>query len=205
MSTSTELVNRALRGIGKAQISSLAGDSNKEGVVARLIYDPARKTLLTSAIWWFAERRAQLTASATTPTFGYDYAYPAPADFLRLVSVHPSDDDRATTPYRLGNQSGDDRVILTDSTSCYIRYVFDLQDVSVMPSTFQDALVARLSEDLADALNVALSKGDRVRIGAMKKLAKAKGIEGAEDWPTRMAEGSWVTGREDEDDDWASW
>lgn len=204
MSTPTDIVNQALRRIYKAEINSLETDTTKEARVGRRVYDATRKLLLAKAKWWFAERRAQLTASATTPVFGYDYAYPVPSDYIRLVSVHPTDDDNSTTPYRLGNQSGDDRVILTDSTTCYIRYIFDLEDVAVMSQPFQDALAAWVAWRLSGALPVNLAKEDRLDQEAERALMTAKGIEGAEDWPTRMAEGTWTQGREDEDDDWGS-
>lgn len=205
MSTPTHLVNRALRYIGKATIADLLTSNGKEASVARQVYDDVRREVLGLGNWWFAERRVQLTASGTTPTTGYDYAYILPDDFIRLVSVHPDDSDESTVPYRLGNQSGDDRVIFTDAVQLYIRYIFDLQDVTVMPPSFQTALAFRLAQSFASAMSASGTTKELTDREWKRVLRQARAIEGAEDYPKRLAEGSWTSGREDEDEFWSSW
>ena len=202
MSTSTVVTNMALRKIGVTRIRNLSTDNSRAGRTARDVYDDVRRALLGKHSWNFAMRRAQLTASATSPTFGWDYAYPLPDDFVRMVSAHPTDSDDALVPYRLENQSSDDRVLLTQSNQIYIRYVFDLQDVAIMPSYFRDVFAFQMARELAAALNLPLTNIDLSDRAFRKELANAKTIDGQEDWPERMAEGSWVTDR-DPNTDWA--
>lgn len=199
MATPTAVCNIALRRIGAKALGQLDTDTGKESRVAREIYDEARQDCLSLHHWNFAVKRASLTASSTSPTFGWDYAYPLPDDFIRLISVHPIDDDDSTIEYRLEYQESDDRVLLTNSTTVYIRYVFDHQDVNAMSHAFRDLLAFRLARDFASALAKTVSAAEFSDIAFRRKLARAKAIDGIEDYPEQMAEGSWVTERHPED------
>lgn len=195
MATSTDIVNIALRRIGANRISSLENDSIKEAIAARDVYDEARRDLLNAHNWNFAIRRIQLTASATVPVFGWDYAYILPEDFIRLISVHPHDNDEATVPYRLEYQTSDDRIIVCNATTVYIRYIFDIQDPNVMSASFRDTLAWQMARELAAALSKSSSAAELADQSYRRALSRAKSIDGVEDYPDRMAEGSWLTER----------
>jgi hypothetical protein len=195
MATATDIVNIALRRVGANRISSLENDTIKEAIVARDIYDETRRDLLNTHNWNFALKRDQLTASATEPEFGWDYAYILPEDFVRLVSVHPHDDDEATVPYRLEFMEGEDRVLVSNSNQIYIRYIFDIQDPNVMSAVFRDALAWQLAREFAAALSKSSSTAELADQGYRRSLSRAKSIDGVEDYPDRMAEGSWITDR----------
>lgn len=195
MSTPTDIVNIALRRIGANRISSLQNDTMKEAVAARDLYDEARREMLNAHNWNFAIKRAQLTASATDPTFGWDYAYPLPEDFVRMISVSPHDDDSAIIEYRLEYQASDDRVLVTNSNQIYVRYVFDMEDCHLMSAAFRDALAWRLARDLAAALSKSTAAMDKADAMYNKTLSRAKSIDGVEDYPEKMAEGDWITSR----------
>ena len=200
MTTSTDIVNIALRRVGAVRISSLATDSVKEAVTARDLYDEARRDLLASHTWNFATKRARLQSSvaadiAATPAFGWDYAYIMPDDFLRMVSVHPSDAESASIEYRLEFQEDKDRVLLCNSTEVYIKYIFDLEDVNVMSASFRDVLAWRCARDLAAALSKSASAAEMADNAMRRQLARAKSVEGIEDFPDTMAEGDWSKSR----------
>jgi len=191
----TDIVNIGLRRVGANRISSLATDTSKEAVCARDLYDEARRDLLNLHNWNFAIKRVQLTASATEPAFGWDYAYPLPTDFIRLISAHPHDDDFATVEYRLEFQSGDDRVLLAQSNQIYIRYVWDIEDANLMSAAFRDTLAWRLARDFAGALSKSAAAAELAEQAFQRKLSRSKAIDGVEDHPEKMAEGSWITSR----------
>lgn len=195
MATPTTLCNIALRRVGAAKINNLESTIGKGASVARDIYDEARVDCLNLHMWNFAIKRVQLTASATSPVFGWDYTYPLPADFIRMGSVHPHDDDQASTPYRLESQSGDDRVLVTNSNQIYIRYVFDLLDVNLMSAAFRDVFAFRLAREFAFGLNRSAALAELTDAAFRRKLSQAKSIDGVEDWPETMAEGTWSTDR----------
>lgn len=195
MATSTDIVNIGLRRCGANRISSLKNDTNKEAVAARDLYDEARRDLLNLHNWNFAVKRTQLTASASDPTFGWDYAYPLPDDFIRMVSVHPHDDDESTIEYRLEFQSSDDRVLVTNSNQIYIRYIFDMDDPNLMSAAFRDVLSWRMARELASALSKSTSAAEFADNNYRRSLSRAKSIDGVEDFPETMAEGDWMTAR----------
>lgn len=195
MATATDIVNIALRRIGANRISSLENDTTKEAIAARDLYDEARRDLLNLHNWNFAIVRVALTASATEPAFGWDYAYILPEKFVRLISVHPHDDDEATVPYRLEFQSSDDRVVLCNSNQVYIRYVIDLDDANVFSASFRDVLAWRMARDLASALSKSTSAAEMADRAYKRELSRAKSIDGVEDYPERMASGDWLTDR----------
>jgi hypothetical protein len=202
MATPTDIVNIALRRIGADRVSSMENDSSKEARVARDIYDEARRDVLNHHAWNFAIRREQLTASATEPEFGWDYAYPLPDDFVRMVSVHPGEDDDATVPYKLEFQDGDDRVVLCNSNQVYIRYVFDNEDVNTWSASFRDVLAWRLARDFAAALSKSAAAAEGADRALTRALTRSKSIDGIEDWPEKMAEGDWTTIRSGYDPSW---
>lgn len=195
MATPTDIVNVALRRIGANRISSLENDAHKEAVVARDLYHDARRDVLNTHHWNFAIKRAALTVSATAPAFGWDYAFPLPTDFIRLISAHPTDNDDAQMAYKLEYQSSDDRVLLTDSSTVYIKYIWDLEDANLFSAVFRDALAFRLARDFAGALSKSSAAAELADVGYRKALSRAKSIDGIEDWPERMAEGNWVNAR----------
>lgn len=195
MATPTDIVNIALRRVGADRISNLTQDATKEARIGRDLYDEARRDLLSLHAWNFSIKRAQLTASLTPPTFGWDYAYALPEDFIRVVSAHPHDDDESTVPYRLEFQASDDRVLLTNSNQLYLRYVFDLEDVNVFSASFRDVLSWRLARDFAAGLSKSTSAAELADGQYRRTLARAKSIDGIEDFPERMADGSWLDAR----------
>lgn len=195
MATQTDIVNIALRRIGANRISSLENDSTKEAIASRDIYDEARRDLLNVHNWNFAIKRVQLTASLTLPVFGWDYAYILPEDFVRLISAHPSNDDDTIVPYKLEFQASDDRVLVSNATQIYLRYVHDLQDPNVMSATFRDTLAWQLARELAAALSKSNAAAEQADNGYRRALSRSKSIDGVEDYPDKMAEGSWITDR----------
>lgn len=196
MATPTDIVNIGLRRIGANRISSMENDTTKEALVARDIYDEARRNLLNTHNWNFAIKRTQLVESTTEPEFGWDHSYVLPEDFVRLISAHPSDSDEGVVEYRLEFQEGEDRVILSDSNELYIRYVFDIQDPNVMSASFRDTLAWQLAREFASALSKSTSAAELADQGYRRALSRAKSIDGVEDYPDRMAEGSWLTSRD---------
>lgn len=195
MATKTDIVNIALRRIGANKITDIDRDTTKEAVAARDLYEEARKELLNLHTWNFATKRDQLEASATPPAYGWDYAYIIPDDLIRVVSVHPHDDDDASVPYKLEFQQGDDRVLLCDSNQVYLRYIFDQEDVNLMSPTFRDTLAWRMARDLAAALSKSTASAELADRAFRRQLTAAKAIDGQEDWPEKMADGDWLTSR----------
>ena len=198
--TSTSICNIALARIGAKEITSLENDQSREASLCRRLFHPARRTVLAAHHWNGALRTAQLTADSdiiSATVSQWDYGYPVPDDFIRLVSVHPSNDRNTTCEYFLqnANHADADLVILADSNQLFINYIFDNIDIPTMSQGFRDVLNFVLSRDLCMALGKSASKFDLSAREYRRALTVAKSIDGMEDYPSRLAEGSWVRSR----------
>ncbi len=74
----------ALQRIGaRGTIGSLTEDS-PNAIKVNVVWDMIFQEVLSERDWKFAKTRVELQQNATQPVGGYKYAYPLPADFLRL-------------------------------------------------------------------------------------------------------------------------
>lgn len=195
--TPTTLSNIALTRCGAKEITSFSDDESREAIMCRRLLHPARRTALTQHTWNGAVRAVQLTENTSiTPVF-YSYAFTLPTDMLRLISVHPSDDPYAQCHYALQNANSTeaDNILVTDSNQIYIRYVFDNTDLNSLSDGFREVLTFILARDLCMALGKSAQKYDLTNKEYRRALSMAKSIDGLQDYPERLAEGSWVTGR----------
>lgn len=198
--TATQICNLALIEVGAAPLSSFEADQTKEGKTARLIFHHCRRLALAHCGWNGATKFAQLTQMEdTTPTM-YDYAYEVPDDLVRVLSIHPSNDPNTGVPYKLAYQagSGDDETeyaVLTNTNQAYISYIWDQQDLGAMSPGFHDILSFELARKFASALNKTEAAKELTDKQLKRRLTIAKAIDGQEDYPERLAEGSWHRSR----------
>lgn len=195
--TPTSVCNIALNRIGAKEILSLENDQSREAVLCRRMYHPARRSALYAHHWNGAKRSAQLSQnSSVTPVF-WSYAYTLPNDFLRIISCHPSDDLNATCNFTIenANDTDADNVLMSDSNQIYIQYVFDNQDLPTLGQGFRDVLAFVLARDLCLALGKSTSKYELTNREYRRTLTNAKAIDGFDDYPKRLADGSWVAAR----------
>ncbi len=199
IATDEDIVNLALSRIGARKITVLATDTTVEAVQARVVYFNARDSLMRAHPWNFLSLRVQLTDSGTDPVFGWDKGYPLPSDLLRVISVHATTDNQDQPPYRLEKQSLTGtltNVLLINSSTCWIRYVYKETDPAKWITDFQDALAWTVAAELALVLPVSNTKYEILEAKASRMLTYAKSIDGMEDYPERIPAGSWVTDRD---------
>lgn len=202
VATDEDVVNIALSHIGAKAISVLDTDTSSEAVEARRIYYNARDRLMRSHPWNFITLRVELTDSGTDPVFGWDNGFLLPSDLLRIISVHATNDNLDQPKYRLEKQSISATltdVLLINSSTCFIRYVYLETDPAKWAADFQDALAWQLAAEFALALPVSGTKYDKMLDRAEKSLLYAKSVDGFEDYPEQLPEGSWVTDRDHSD------
>lgn len=167
MATSnTEICNLALKALGLDPISSLASDTSQAGIVLRNTWEATRDAVLRAANWrCLMTRSGSLAREAAAPAFGYSYAYGLPTDCVRVMEMSV---DAAWEV--------EGRLLLTDETEAYIRYVAynkttDL--VSLFDGHLTVAIAAQLAADIAPGLKAA-SKVPQLVLIADGKLAQAK-------------------------------
>ena len=202
----TSICNLALRGIGAARISDYQSEQSREGRVCRDIFHPVRRWVLVQAGWNGAKKVVKPTQMEDTTPELWEYAFEVPTDLLRVLSVHPSDDIEERTPYELTFQTGagDDEAkvysILANAggtsdgtnTTLHLRYVFNQQDLGALSPGFHMAFKFALQREFAAAIPQTAKDVDLSDKAWKRTLTIAKGIDGQEDYPEKMAEGSWM-------------
>jgi hypothetical protein len=198
--STTQLANIALQRAQCGQrLTSFDSDTFKEAQQARDVYDTLRQTMLRENLWGFAKKRVQLAQLGSAPVFGYDHAYGLPADYLRLISVHPYNGEGVLVKYHLETlvvSLTNTRAIITNADQCWLRYVYDVETLSSWDADFYDAFAWRMSVEFA--LNI--KKSAQLAQGNMaeyrKAISLAKSTGGVEAWPEPYPEsfpGSWVS------------
>lgn len=199
MASDVQIANSALTKLGAARITALT-DNTKEAREINAIYELRRNKLLRSFNWSFAMTRAQLSALADAPSWGYSYQYQLPADCVRVVQVNdlwviPSAADFIggpdSEPYQI-----EGRTIVTDfSAPLKIRYVQKVTN----PGTFDDCFVETLAYDLAheacEAITQSSTKKADMRQGRKDEIMEAIRANAIELPPQTMADDSWIASR----------
>lgn len=178
MATSnTEIVNAALVAIGHDPISSLADDKSAAGILARIKWPEVRDTILRAANWRCLLKRSEsLAREATTPPFGYRYAYALPPDCVRVAEFSVNQTLYRYSYYRGTDWAVEGRRLLTDEISAYILYVaYDkaVDPVALFDGHMTAAIAAQLAADLAPGLKSS-ARYPQLAIIAKDKLAEAK-------------------------------
>ena len=139
------LINDALTHLGADRITALTDGSTQAGVMAQ-IYDGVVDSVIRAFPWNCLITRTQLVASTTTPSWKFDYAYPLPTDpyCVRVLEMEE------TTSIDRWKVEG--RNILTDASTCKIRYVGRPADVGDIDGLLAATISARLAADAAFAL-----------------------------------------------------
>jgi hypothetical protein len=211
MATKTSLVNIALGYAMCDRVNAVDTDTSTEAKAARDVYDTKRDSLLRGYLWSFAKKRDVLSTVVSAPDFGVDYAYALPSDWLRTISVHPSDSDFALCRYKhetIPVSATPTKVIVTNiSTAIYLRYVWKMTDVSLFDPMFQEAFAWDLASFFALKIKQSASHAEFCGKEHKKAISIAKSTNSIEDWPDEFPVGSWTASRDKWSDNWGggSW
>lgn len=212
MPTETELVNAALRkGGGAKRIMDLTESVGSAGIAADVLASE-RDDLLREGVWNFAITRIQLGQLSTLPAFGYQFAYALPSDCQRVVSVHDNSAGLGAIPYKIEGLLQPDgsyiNVIASDASAIFLRYCRTVVDPNLMSSSFRQVLILRMAKIFAIAIAKSNQLFSALKAEEDSALRHAKSIDGIEDYPEKLPEGSWSATRRayrwDRDSSWPS-
>jgi hypothetical protein len=189
MASVVGICNSALVKMGASRIIQMT-EGSKNANLCNEQYEKVRDDILRSHIWNFAVKRTKLAQLTETPTFGFNYEYQLPADFLRVVSVHPNDSGSGLVAYKI-----EGRKLLTNSTEIYLRYIYQVTDPNDMDALFRETLAYALASDLAIPITQSTTTREQMKDGLKRQLSKAKSIDAIEDYPETEPEPAWVSER----------
>ncbi|MEJ3621049.1 hypothetical protein [Brachymonas wangyanguii] len=152
MASVIDICNLALARLGDnatlASIDPPEGSAQAEHCAR--FYPMARDTLLEMHPWKFATRRVQLAQLVDDGLSGWSFAYAKPQDCIRIHDVlPPAGRMGAAVPYATEARADGAEVIRVDMDDATLRYTARIEDTTVFPPAFTDALVWLLASYLA--------------------------------------------------------
>lgn len=161
------ICNTALGMLGAQSITSL-DESSDRARLCKTFYESSRQALLRMHPWSCATKRVEIAPLATAPVFGWGYAFPLPADFVRVLDCNETD-------YRL-----EDRHVLSNSGVLHLVYVYDNQNESTWDSLLTEAMSIMLASKLAKPLTGSSAESDSQGEALRVLLKQARAINGQE-------------------------
>jgi hypothetical protein len=148
----TSLINKALTVCGASPITNITDETNNARVANR-VYEISLKSVLTECCWTFAATRCTLSLSAVTMPWEYSgeaYVYVRPSSCLRIFETSSEDAE--------WREEGD--LIISDTGSLGIKYVYYHDDPSKYPAYFLEALIDKLCSDVSFMIINSASKAE---------------------------------------------
>lgn len=131
--TKLEIINKALQKLGQQPTTNLNDTSNKVKVILA-IYDSVRDVLQAQYRWTFCSSRAIIGKdTVNTPAFEWDFSFPLPADFLRLISI-----DGLTSKYEIEGKNILSNVGTTSVATISIGESVGITAATIDTKTFED-------------------------------------------------------------------
>lgn len=136
-----QIFNIALDELGEGYLNSPDEDL-PQAKTLRLRYDDCRRYVLEAYHWNFATKRIMLNRDAETPSFGFQYQYQLPSDYIHIIETKG---DEETKNEKIGESIRDyyrveGKKILTDLEELGIIYVYDCIDDSLFSQSFINSL-----------------------------------------------------------------
>jgi len=195
----TDLLNEALVTVGATRISAI-DDGSINANHCQTFYPTTRDALLRMHHWNFATGRAQLSASVTPPLFEYTFAYPLPADFLKMREYNSNPVNSGGYIWWEGQwvsryviESGS---LLTNDTPVYILYTKRVVDPNIFDALFYQVLATWMASKLALAITKDHKKASDLLSMAMNLLLpSALSVDGQEGTVVPLISDSLTWGR----------
>lgn len=198
MAAKIDIMNKAINLLGEAYINSPT-QATKAASRINTEYDSVRDLVLRSHTWNFAIKRVKLNKSAETPTYNWEYAFPLPSDFIRLVRVSDTDtdyDDVEAPPWEIGLHGASNvRAILSDFDQCYITYVSRVTDENLFDPLFVSAFAAALAKETAYSIVQDIQLKKDLDEYYYRVLRRAKSIDSQESNNQSVIDTAWLNAR----------
>lgn len=183
-----QICNNALGAIGELPITSLT-DNTKAARACNQRWTSVRDAVLRAHEWACCSTDASLSASATAPLSPeWDYAYPLPSDFLRIIRVSTTSAVVVDLWEIVGRQ-----LLSNEIAPVIVRYVKRETDPTQYDSLLSEALTSRLAYELAPALElVSASLIKDLRQAYADTLREARGVNARDVQPRVLTTSRWA-------------
>ncbi len=195
-----KLYNGALMLVGERRLASLSENREPRALLDEVWNDGGVRHCLEQAQWKFAMRTAMLEYdTSVTPSFGYQYAFPKPTDWVNTSAV--CQDEYFRSP--LLQYSDEIGYWFADITPIYVKFVSDSSDYGTnyanWPSSFTEYVKTYFASRIVGKLTGKDSLRDRIlakRSGLLDQaLLEAKNRDAMAGPTTFAARGLWTRSR----------
>lgn len=188
------VANLALSKLGEDDQIRDPDDTGKPASSIRAVWDLMRRVVLRAHPWNFAMRRAELVprtgaSLVSDPVIGWEYAFPLPSDFLRLVEL--LEPRLAKDTYQVEGHE----ILANTLGPLRIRYVRDVPDMSRWDALAIEAFASRLAFQIADRITGDEARKRTAWSNYKDALKDAKGVDAKENPPVEGVESAWVEAR----------
>lgn len=184
------ICNLALQKVGQSRIVSLDED-NSNARHCNVCYEPIRDRELRSAMWNFALKRETLAPSATTPDHFFTYAFPLPADALRVVMP-----TRLGLDWKIESHEGVPAILTNDGPALEIRYVAKITDPTQYDPIFVEMLACKMAWHLCEVITQSNTKKQALNAEYLDLKKEAKRLNAFEKTPASEPLDSWLAARQ---------
>lgn len=199
MPSQPEILVLAVNKLQQAKISNI-NENSPQARAMNSIWNITRQKCLRAHLWNFAVLDDTITALATpTPKMDYKYFLPLPGNCLRLIRAEPATGNvfsSTKTAYALRNAGGTVRAVASDYQSMNILFIGDITNPGLFDPSFSDYFATELAIATARGL-IDVTESHMQILRDMKKetLGDAKMLDGEEDAPEELDEGTWLNER----------
>ena len=197
MTDKLSIYNGSLTVLGERKLADLTENREPRRKLDAIWDNDMIDRVLQHGQWNFANRAVELTASTTTtPSFGYQFAFDKPTDYIRLLGI--ASDEYFTNP--LTQYSDEAAWWFTDIELLYVKYVSnDIQfggDFSLWPENFTEYVEHYMAYKVAPRLTGL--KFDAVELEKKMKrtLLEAKATDAMESPAKFPPRGGWAQSRQ---------
>lgn len=188
----TKLCNRALQRLGAARISDIT-DDNRNGRACNTCYDSLRRMELRNHNWRFSIQRVILAPLVAAPAFGFNYQFPVPADYIKLMK--PVLDTGVPDPLCDWEYEGGNILTNNDGDTLDFRYVADITDVAKFDPNFFEGLAMMMAYQMCEEITQSNSKQQLILADYDRAMTQARKNNAFETVPVDGQEGSWTLAR----------
>lgn len=189
--TETDICNLALDILKEAPISSI-DDQRPIGKWCKRNFATQRDAALSVASWNFARTRAAISADATAPDFGWDYAYTLPGACIRAL---PLTYDGTVEGAPVAHEVERGKILTNLAGPIKVRYIERVESYDAYHPLFIDYLSARLARRMAHWLTGKTSFL-QVAAGLMQQAwTEAWTVNAIEGDTPRPADDDWIDAR----------
>lgn len=184
--TQTSIANRGLQLLGYEPIASLNENSRGARAINRA-YQPVLWSELRANFWNFSIKRAILSQASVNPSFGKNFYYILPPDFLDLAMPDqittynygqiPSVPNIPATQedYQIEAYDANTLAIASNLASpIYIRYVSSAINEAIFDACFCEAFSAALARETCEELTQSTSKLNNVNAKYDEAIRQAR-------------------------------